>query len=60
VNAEESPVGPELRTELIDIAEISLDKLKSLRSPALARCLDRFRAEAGNPGNALTGFSNSL
>ena len=58
--AGESPAGLGLQTELIDVTGITLDKLEHLRSPVLARCLLRFRAEAENPESALTGFSNSL
>ncbi|HET8660132.1 MAG TPA: FxSxx-COOH cyclophane-containing RiPP peptide [Micromonosporaceae bacterium] len=55
---EESPRQPE--TELVDVTEIALGKLRSLDDSTLSRSLRRLVREAHDGREAVAGFQSAL
>jgi FXSXX-COOH protein len=49
-----------IETEILDISDVSLDRLRSLKGTALGEAVKRAREEATGPREAVAGFDSSL
>lgn len=55
-----SDTDPGVQSDLIDLSELTLARVRTLDHPVLSGCLERILRDSDSSGDVVAGFNSSL